>query len=192
LDKNKKNDKQAGKKQIIIEAATRLIIQKGIEKTSLSDIADEAGISKGSLYYYYASKEELIFDITDTHITQISENLFSIIEDSKGTASWEDMLKILYDRIMAAETRGRLHLYLVQQALNGNSALAERFRKNYYEWNTMIKEGFAKIESTTEDHTVLSSLIIAALDGFLIQSLLDMDTITSDEFVNHLDVKINI
>jgi AcrR family transcriptional regulator len=187
-----KTKKQASKRQQIIEAAARIIIQKGIEKTSLSDIAKEAGISKGSLYYYYASKDDLIFDIAQAHINQISENLFSIIEESKGNASWEEMLKILFERIIAAETRGRLHLYLIQQALNGNELLTERFRKNYKEWNDMIKEGFSKIRPSGTDLTVFSSLIIAALDGFLIQSLLKLDTISGDEFISHLDVAAKI
>ncbi|MBC2716871.1 MAG: TetR/AcrR family transcriptional regulator [Desulfobacteraceae bacterium] len=177
------------KKQHIIEAGTRLIVQKGIDKTSLADIADEAGISKGSLYYYYASKNELIFDIAEAHINQISENLFKIIEESKGNATWEELLKILFERILDADTRGRLHLYLVQQALNDNEDLKQRFRKNYKEWKSMITEGFAKLEPKIINHSILSSLIIAALDGFLIQSLLELDTITGDEFVSHLDVK---
>ncbi len=190
MNKEKKAKKQAGKKQHIIEAGTRLIVQKGIDKTSLADIADEAGISKGSLYYYYASKNELIFDITEAHISQISENLFTIIEKSHGKTSWKDLLKILFERILAADTRGRLHLYLVQQALNDNEDLKERFRKTYQEWKNMISEGFAKLEPDITNHYVLSSLIIAALDGFLIQSLLKVDTITGDEFVSYLDVKI--
>jgi len=190
LNKDKKAKKQADKKQKIIEAGTRLVVQKGIEKTSLADIAEEAGISKGSLYYYYASKNELIFDITEAHINQISENLFTIIEESKGTANWEELLKILFERILDADTRGRLHLYLVQQALNDNDDLKQRFRKKYQEWKIMIKDGFAMLEPNITNHNVLSSLIIAALDGFLIQSLLELETISGDEFVNHLDVKI--
>lgn len=187
LNKQLKHNKQQIKRQQIIEAAARLIVQKGIEKTSLADIAREADISKGSLYYYYASKEDLIFDITETHINQISENLFSIIEKRKGTADWKDVLKILFERIMAAETRGRLHIYLVQQALNGNELMAERFRKKYREWDLMIKDGLSKIHSSDDDHTILSPLIIAALDGFLIQSLLGLRTISANEFVNHLN-----
>ncbi len=190
MNKDKKTKKQAVKKQKIIEAGTRLVVQKGIEKTSLADIAEEAGISKGSLYYYYASKNELIFDITEAHINQISENLFTIIEESKGNASWEELLKILFERILDADTRGRLHLYLVQQALNDNDDLKQRFRKKYQEWKLMIKDGFAMLEPNVTNHNVLSSLIIAALDGFLIQSLLELDTISGDEFVSHLDVKI--
>lgn len=190
MNKEKKTKKQTAKKQKIIEAGTRLVVQKGIEKTSLADIAEEAGISKGSLYYYYASKNELIFDITEAHINQISENLFTIIEESKGNASWQELLKILFERILAADTRGRLHLYLVQQALNDNDELKQRFRKKYQEWKLMIKDGFAMLEPNVTNHNVLSSLIIAALDGFLIQSLLELETISGDEFVSHLDIKI--
>jgi AcrR family transcriptional regulator len=190
LNKDKKAKKQAVKKQQIIEAGSRLVVQKGIEKTSLADIAEEAGISKGSLYYYYASKNELIFDITETHINQISDNLFTIIEESKDNASWEELLKILFERILDADTRGRLHLYLVQQALNDNDDLKQRFRKKYQEWKIMITEGFAMLEPNVTNHHVLSSLIIAALDGFLIQSLLEIETISGNDFVNHLVVKI--
>lgn len=190
MNKEKKAQKQAVKRQQIIEAGTRLIVQKGIDKTSLSDIAEEAGISKGSLYYYYASKNELIFDITEAHINQISENLFAVIEESKGKASWEELLKILFERILDADTRGRLHLYLVQQALNDNDDLKQRFRKKYEEWKIMITEGFAKLEPRVGNHRILSSLIIAVLDGFLIQSLLELETITGEEFVSHLNVTI--
>ena len=190
LNKDKKTKKQAIKKLQIIEAGTRMIVQKGIEKTSLADIAEEAGISKGSLYYYYASKNELIFDITDAHINQISDNLFAIIEDSKGSMNWQELLKILFERILDADTRGRLHLYLIQQALNDNEDLKNRFRKKYLEWKQMIIDGFSMLEPKISSHDVLSALIIAALDGFLIQSLLELETITADEFVSRLDVKV--
>lgn len=191
MEKKKLARKRADKRQQIIEAAARIIVQKGIEKTSLTDIAAEAGISKGSLYYYYASKDDLIFDITETHINRISNNLFEIIENNRGNACWEDVLKILYERILQAETRGRLHLYLIQQALNGNELLAERFRKKYREWNQLMLEGFEKLEHENKTRTILSSLVIAALDGLLIQSLLGLETIEPDSFIRHLDVTMD-
>ncbi|MGM0453538.1 MAG: TetR/AcrR family transcriptional regulator [Thermodesulfobacteriota bacterium] len=189
MDKEKLQKKQADKRQQIIDAASGLIVEQGIEKTSLTDIAKAAGMSKGSLYYYYATKDDLIFDITETHINQISKNLFDIIENNRPDANWEELLKILYERILQAETRGRLHLYLIQQSLNGNTELAERFRKKYREWNRLIREGFEQIEPANSGHTILSSLIIAALDGFLIQSLLGIETIDADQLVRHLMVK---
>jgi AcrR family transcriptional regulator len=182
--------KQAEKRQQIIEAAAQLIVQKGIDKTSLTDIAQAAGISKGSLYYYYATKNDLIFDITEAHINQISDNLFDIIENRRDNAEWKDILNILFERIMAAETRGRLHLYLVQQALNGNDQLAERFRKKYREWNAMIQAGFSKIDPDGSDYKVLSTLVITALDGCLIQSMLGLEISPWEEIINYLDIKV--
>mgnify|MGYP006287533499 CR=1 FL=1 len=182
--------KQTEKRQQIIEAATQVIVQKGIDKTSLTDIAQAAGISKGSLYYYYATKNDLIFDITEAHINQISDNLFDIIENRRDNAEWKDILNILFERIMAAETRGRLHLYLLQQALNGNDELAERFHKKYREWNAMIQAGFSKIDPSGSEYTVLSTLIITALDGCLIQSMLGLEISPWREIINYLDVKV--
>ncbi|MGE8205323.1 TetR/AcrR family transcriptional regulator [Heyndrickxia sp. NPDC080065] len=47
-------------KHKILETATWLIGQYGIEKTSLSMIANSVGIQKPSIYYYYPSKEKLV------------------------------------------------------------------------------------------------------------------------------------
>ena len=43
----------------ILEAATVVFIQKGLAGASMQDIADEAGISRTSLHYYYRSKDKL-------------------------------------------------------------------------------------------------------------------------------------
>jgi AcrR family transcriptional regulator len=53
MDKNKTH-------QHIVEAAYKLFAEHGIEKTSLSMIASEVGISKPAIYYHFASKEALI------------------------------------------------------------------------------------------------------------------------------------
>ena len=45
--------------QRILDAAARLISHYGYDKTSVSDIADAAGISKGAIYLHFASKDEL-------------------------------------------------------------------------------------------------------------------------------------
>ena len=62
-------------KKRIIDAATELFITKGAQETSLADIARHLNISKGTLYYYYSTKAELIFDVTDIYI----ENLTSVL-----------------------------------------------------------------------------------------------------------------
>jgi len=47
----------------VIRAATELFYDKGYDATSVQDIADAVGLLKGSLYYYFEAKEDLLFEI---------------------------------------------------------------------------------------------------------------------------------
>ena len=47
------------KKDMILDAMQRLMNQNSAQSISVSDVAKEAGIGKGSIYYYFKSKEEI-------------------------------------------------------------------------------------------------------------------------------------
>jgi AcrR family transcriptional regulator len=49
----------------IIESATIVFARQGFANTRMDDVADEAGLSKGLLYWYFKSKEEIIIAIAD-------------------------------------------------------------------------------------------------------------------------------
>ncbi len=59
------------RKQEIVDAAVRVFARKGYEKTSISDIAKEIGISQGLCYRYYASKEEIYDAAIDKYASYI-------------------------------------------------------------------------------------------------------------------------
>ncbi|WP_434402038.1 TetR/AcrR family transcriptional regulator [Planococcus sp. 11815] len=59
------------KKQQIVHAAHRLFIQKGYNASSIQDILDEAGISKGTFYNYFTSKSECLIALMES----ISEDI---------------------------------------------------------------------------------------------------------------------
>jgi AcrR family transcriptional regulator len=50
-------------KQEILEAARRILLGSGVAAMTLEAVASEAGISKTGLYYYFRSKEELVFEL---------------------------------------------------------------------------------------------------------------------------------
>ncbi|MFQ5595870.1 MAG: TetR/AcrR family transcriptional regulator [Anaerolineae bacterium] len=62
----------------IFDAAASLFKQKGFHATSMQDIADAVGMQKGSLYYHISSKEELLFRISYSAISTITEHLEEI------------------------------------------------------------------------------------------------------------------
>ena len=58
-----KSEKHDKKKEAIVVASIALFVKKGMEKTTLSDILKEAGISKGTFYHYFSSKDDLLKSI---------------------------------------------------------------------------------------------------------------------------------
>ena len=73
-------------KEKIMECAEQLFMQQGYELTSIQNIIDHVGIAKGTFYYYYQSKEELVEAIADRNAQFASQQFFQIISDHTGTA----------------------------------------------------------------------------------------------------------
>ena len=46
-------------KERLLNVATRLFARHGFESTSVQDIVDAAGVTKGAMYHYYGSKDDL-------------------------------------------------------------------------------------------------------------------------------------
>jgi len=51
------------KRRQIVDGARRVFLAKGFDAASMSDVAEEAGVSKGTLYVYFANKEDLFADL---------------------------------------------------------------------------------------------------------------------------------
>jgi AcrR family transcriptional regulator len=157
----------------ILDAAGKLMTQKGVKDTSLADIAKEVGISKGTLYYYYSSKDDIIYDITDIHLKQMTKELISWIKDIKNDAEPKEIIFVVFEKILSAEMRGKLHLYLISDAVIGNNSLKERFIERYKDWRITLEEGIRMVfKDRKVNYEVLSHIILAALDGFTIQRML--------------------
>ncbi len=62
------------RKQELLDAALELFYEKGYEKTSVNDIIEKVGVTKGAFYYYFTAKE----DVLDALALQQAENLITI------------------------------------------------------------------------------------------------------------------
>lgn len=63
------------KKQLIMEKALELFAKQGFEATSVQQITDHCGISKGAFYLSFKSKDELIFSLIDYFMTQLISDI---------------------------------------------------------------------------------------------------------------------
>lgn len=64
----------------ILQIAKKKFAKYGYQKTSMSAVVDAAGVSKGSLFYHYHSKEELFFQVLSQSIDSEFQRIFSILE----------------------------------------------------------------------------------------------------------------
>lgn len=67
------------KKQLIIDAAIELFAKKGYETTSIQEITEHCGISKGAFYLSFKSKEELFLSIIDHVITKLGSTIDHLV-----------------------------------------------------------------------------------------------------------------
>lgn len=183
MRKNTDRTTTANNRMKIIKTAITLFGEKGVERTSLADIAKEVGISKGTLYYYYSTKNDLIFDITEIHMEKITSGIFSLIEKNKGDVTWVGMMKLLFDSLLKSETRSRLHLYLIQEVLSGNVELKNRFIQTYNQWFKMVEDGFKMITSKDTDISIQARIFVSVIDGLIIQASIGTDEIPLDNIL---------
>jgi TetR/AcrR family transcriptional regulator, transcriptional repressor for nem operon len=67
-----------GKRQRLIAAASQLLHQQGVEKTTLADIAHAADVPVGNVYYYFKTKDDIIAAVIQAHVQQSKAALASI------------------------------------------------------------------------------------------------------------------
>ncbi|QQZ09322.1 TetR/AcrR family transcriptional regulator [Heyndrickxia vini] len=70
------------KKQLIMEKALELFAEQGFESTSVQQITERCGISKGAFYLSFKSKDELILSIIDHFMMQITADIDHIVKNS--------------------------------------------------------------------------------------------------------------
>lgn len=70
-------------KENIILAALRLFLQRGYKSVSLIDVASEAGITKGGIYHYFSSKEDLLYVSLHFLIEQIEAKYRELLSEQK-------------------------------------------------------------------------------------------------------------
>jgi AcrR family transcriptional regulator len=161
-----------GKKKII-EAAQHLIAVQGVEKTSMRDIAKEAGITTGAIYYYYESKEALLYDVMD-YAMAITSNIMEQRKGNPPPAQLLDEIARQMNKRLEGGPNSRLRFYLAYQAALGDQTLRENFAKDYAaqsERTAQLFDYVFNLENNPEDRA-LAVLMMATLDGLNLQEFI--------------------
>ncbi len=85
IEKRKEAHRLDRKRQII-DVSLNLFEKKGFKSTTIRDIAKEVGLTQGSLYYYFRSKEEILYEMIHDYLELITKRI-KIITAERATGS---------------------------------------------------------------------------------------------------------
>ncbi|EHL09108.1 transcriptional regulator, TetR family [Desulfitobacterium hafniense DP7] len=160
----------------ILEAAQKIVSEKGVYNSSLRAIAEEAGVSTGTLYYYYKSKDLLLSDLMN-HLMTGPQWLSHRIK-SRHLSSPEiiDNLMHIFRARIQNNQFPKLYLHLAQEAILGNKELCEVINHQTEDWIVHIEEILAELLNIPMGNTTRSLAVTleSISQGLIIQHLLGM------------------
>jgi AcrR family transcriptional regulator len=120
------------RKEQIFEAGARLFAEKGYERTSLQEVADVLGVTKPALYYYYQSKEELLFEITSFVMDRLMADLREIAGGDQAPLEKVRELVRRYVKFFAAHPHEQTVMSTQVDSLGPERREAARARQSEY------------------------------------------------------------
>ncbi len=187
----------ADKKGLILNAADSCLKKTGLHQLNIRDIAREAGVSLGSIHYYFESKEHILMEIFRKFIDE------RILKTTAATALSVDadarqkilgVIDVFIDQLGSDLSTCRIFIDLWSQiAWHGPlRGLLDAYYRLSTRWLTgLIQEGKDQGLFSVSDPEMAASQIVAVVDGLMVQinlfgPELDMDRLkrSCKEFVN--------
>jgi AcrR family transcriptional regulator len=101
--------------EAILTATARILVKEGFDRASTNRIAEQAGVSIGSLYQYFPSKEALVTTLMQRHIDEISNLVSGAVERLSDAPIPAAMREIVDLMICAHAIDPQLHKVLMEQ-----------------------------------------------------------------------------
>ena len=169
---------RANRRAQILEAARGVFAQHGYHAANVSDVAAAAGVSQGTVYHYFESKEELLMAVYEEWETT---NLDREIDAALAAAPTFAGKLAALARSAAKRVEGSGELLNAQvefwSHIPRHEAIRERFRILFTslgaELAQLIRAGMKAGEFRRVDADSLARLLIAAYDGLIVQWLAD-------------------
>ncbi len=162
----------------ILEATSDLLKTNSLADISLADIAKAAGISKGTLYYHYKTKNEVFLDITQRFLDEQWADLISWTENKEKDTSLNRLVRYVAERDIAS---AGLRLQLLSEAQLGDETLRQGMNTLYRNFQGLIRQ---KIQERTDlPADFLTWLILLVCDGIIVQEAIGNSSFDREAFI---------
>ncbi len=171
-------NEEIDKKVLIMNSAETIFTRFGYHKTSMDDIAKEAGIGKGTIYYYYKSKEDILLELVNYYHELLKKK---VNEEMEKKNSFKEKFQVLIELPMMYAVN-KYPVYF--EALSTPSkSLLKKINQFKMHSRTVLKERIISlIDEAKKNHQIREDISIVELAEVLVRWF----------FVGDDDVQINL
>ncbi|MBI4768233.1 MAG: TetR/AcrR family transcriptional regulator [Deltaproteobacteria bacterium] len=113
-------ERKALNRRTIQEVAREIFFEKGYTNSTIEEIAKRAGMGKGSVYYYFSTKDEIFLSLTFPLLDKINESLKGIKKklENRRYKNCKDIIMAFYNHFMSVydfDSKGLRILQAIQQ-----------------------------------------------------------------------------
>lgn len=163
-----KNDKR----NLIIDTMEQLMCTMPDKEISVNMIAQKAGIGKGSIYYYFKSKDEILYSVIERSYKKAVHEYFEIVQSGQTAVA---KMSILFQSIVKPEFRDNQKNFILSLHLHENVIVHNKMNSiAVQEISPVLKdllieginEGSINIDMPEESAELIVALLSFLLDGF--------------------------
>jgi len=183
-------DKEQKKKDIAL-AAKSIILENGINNLTVAQVAQAAGVGKGTIYEYFKNKNEIVFELVSILMGQYSQKLEQNLQTKSSTKEKiREFSKFFYNE-EESELRTLYKEFLSLSLLCNSQDFIEfhiEATNHYYRWFCeVLQEGIDKQELQPEA-IALAKGLFAMGDGIFVQnSIAKMQEQTKQDLDKSID-----
>lgn len=176
-------ERRAESDRRLLEAAAELIVERGIEGTSLAEIGRRAGYSHGLVHHRFGSKEALVERLNAEAVRMFTEITVTAMGQTRGLPALRIVADSYLDLVASPDPLGRVHLVVWTEAIARTSE-----RRSYrVAWDRYFRSAFAQlIQDARADGTVrddmdpdaVAMVLVGMLRGVALQLMLEPDRAT--------------
>lgn len=166
---------------VLVKAATKLMLAKGYAATSLDEICAQAHLTKGSLFHYFESKEDLGLAVLEQYFSRV----FSKLEEARAahTDPLEKVCNCIDLLIVASQSyplrEGCLLGRFTQELSETHSRFRQRCADYFGRWRAVLQQDLEAACRATDhrhlDPRAFADYLLATLEGALILSRAQAD-----------------
>jgi len=165
-------DKEQKRRDIALSCKD-IILQKGLSQVTIAELAKAAGVGKGTIYEYFCSKEDIVFEMVSIMLAQYDMETKQLIDKTNST---KKKIEIFFDFFYESKYIGIRQLYKELIAISLTNPLDTmidfhtKCKDNYIVWlEEIISSGIEKNEINKDAKEMVKALFIFA-EGLFIYS----------------------